>query len=158
MNKQKIKNYAVWIGATEAVGLLSGLLIRNGVKNYNETVIKPMLSPPPAVFPVVWSILYALMGVSAARIYERDPSPERSGGLRLYFVQLAMNFCWSLFFFNLRAYGFSFFWLAGLIGAVVWMLLYFWDEDKTAAWLQLPYLLWVAFAGYLNYGVWMLNR
>ena len=97
------------------------------------------------------------MGVSAARIWLLAGSAERRGALRLYLVQLAVNFLWSIWFFNLQAFGFAFFWLILLCALIVRMILAFKELDTPAGWLQLPYLVWVFFAGYLNYGVWMLN-
>ena len=158
MKRRNWKTYAFWILITEAVGGLAGWLTREGTKLYNETVIQPPLSPPPVVFPIVWGILYALMGISAARIYTAHPSPERSRGLNLYFAQLIVNFFWSLIFFNAQAFGFAFIWLLLLWGLVLWMILTFRKIDPLAAWLQIPYLLWLSFAAYLNLGVWYLNR
>ena len=73
-------------------------------------------------------------------------------------MQLAFNFFWSIIFFNLRRFGFAFFWLVALWGMILWMIRTFLRVDRLAAWLQLPYFLWVTFAAYLNLGVWMLNR
>ena len=87
-----------------------------------------------------------------------SPSPARSRSLRLFWVQLALNFFWSIIFFNLQASGFAFLWLLALWGLILWMILSFRAVDPPAAWLQVPYLLWVTFAAYLNFGVWMLNR
>lgn len=157
MNKKNWKTFALWIGITEAVGALSGWLSRQGTKYYQETVTKPPLSPPSSVFPIVWAILYALMGYGAARIFLAEHSAQRRRGLNLYVAQLIINFFWSLIFFNARAYGFAFFWLLLLIVLVVLMILSFRKTDKLAAWLQLPYLLWLLFAAYLNLGVWYLN-
>lgn len=154
MKKAKWKTYAFWIGLSEAVGGLSGLLSRAGIENYNANVIQPPLSPPEWVFPVVWGILYALMGVSAARIAMTD----RRSGLNLFVAQLTVNFFWSLLFFNAAVYGFAAAWLALLWVLVLLMILAFRKADRLAAWLQLPYLLWLAFALYLNVGVWVLNR
>ena len=109
------------------------------------------------VFPVVWGILYALMGISAARISLAAPSSAKSRGLNLFITQLVVNFFWSLIFFNARAYAFAFLWLLLLWGLVLWMILTFRKVDPAAAWLQIPYLLWLTFAAYLNYGVWQLN-
>ena len=78
--------------------------------------------------------------------------------LLLFLVQLAFNFCWSIIFFNLRRFGFAFLWLIALWGLILGMILSFRQVDRTAAWLQVPYFLWVTFAAYLNFGVWMLNR
>ena len=151
------KIYGIWILLVEAVGALSGWLTREGSKIYTATVEKPSLSPPGAVFPVVWGILFALMGIGAARIYMALPSPERTKSLRLFFIQLAFNFFWSILFFNFQQFGLAALWLAGLWGAILWMIAAFWPIEKTAAWLQFPYLVWVSFAGYLNVGVWLLN-
>ena len=158
MFKQKWKRYAFWIMLSELVGLAAGLLTRKAVEIYSTTIAKPPLSPPALVFPIVWTILYALMGISAARISLLLPSRERSGGLRLFLLQLAVNFFWSILFFSLQAFGFAFLWLVLLWVLIVRMLLCFADLDRPAAWLQLPYLVWVFFAGYLNFGVWLLNR
>lgn len=152
------KPYILWILLTEAVGGLSGWLSRDGIEVYNATITQPPLSPPMWVFPIVWGILYALMGIGAARVSLTPSSGERSRGLNLFVIQLALNFCWSLIFFNLQAFSAAFFWLLALIGVVLWMFFTFRKVDPFAANLQIPYLLWLAFAAYLNAGVWYLNR
>ena len=125
---------------------------------YAQTIVEPPLSPPGWVFPVVWTLLYALMGTGAARIYLAPPSKARSLGLNLFIVQLVVNFFWSPIFFNLQIFGLAFFWLLLLWGLVLWMILAFRKVDPLAAKLQIPYLLWLTFAAYLNLGVWYLNR
>lgn len=152
------KPYVFFILLSEAVGGLSGWLTRNTMELYNTIVIQPPLSPPGWVFPIVWGILYALMGISAARIYLSPASRQRSLGLNLFVVQLAVNFFWSPIFFNLRAFGFAFLWLLLLLGLVLWMIFTFRKVDPLAAKLQIPYLIWLTFAAYLNLGVWYLNR
>lgn len=156
--KRNWKVYVFWIALAEGVGALAGWLTRDGVELYKQTVLQPPLSPPSAVFPIVWTILYALMGIGAARVYLTPASNARSRGLLLWLVQLFFNFLWSIVFFNLQAYAFAFFWLVALWLLILWMTVRFYQVDKVAALLQIPYLLWVAFAGYLNFGVWMLNR
>lgn len=151
------KIYALWIAATEAVGALSGWLTREGVKVYEQTVTKPPLSPPSWVFPVVWGLLFALMAIGAARVYLSPAGPERTRSLRLYGLQLAVNFFWSIIFFNLQAFGLALVWLVLLWILVLRMLLAFRRVDPVAGWLQLPYLLWVSFAAYLTAGVLLLN-
>ena len=158
MTKRKWAPYAVFILLTEAVGALAGFLTREAAELYKYTVEKPPLSPPAAVFPIVWAILYLLMGIGAARVYLAPRSPARTEGLVLFFVQLGFNFMWSLLFFNLEAYGLAFVWLAALWAMIVWMTARFYEVDRLAAYLQIPYILWVFFAGYLNYGVWLLNK
>ena len=158
MMKQNWKTYAFWIALSEAVGALSGFLSREGTKAFSETVTQPPLSPPMILFPIVWGILYALMGISAARISLSPPSQERNRGLNLFIAQLVVNFFWSLIFFNMQAFGFAFLWLLLLWALVLLMILTFRKIDPPAAWLQVPYLLWLTFAAYLNLGVWYLNR
>ncbi len=125
---------------------------------YEQTIVKPPLSPPGWLFPVAWILLYALMGIGAAKIYRTPPSKNRSLGLNLFIAQLVVNFFWSPVFFNLQAFGFAFFWLLLLWVLVLWMILTFRKVDPLAAKLQIPYLLWLTFAAYLNLGVWYLNR
>ena len=147
-----------WILLAEAVGALSGWLTREGTQIYAQTIVKPPLSPPGWVFPVVWAILYALMGIGAAKVYQAPASKTRSMGLNLFITQLVVNFFWSPIFFNLQDFGFSLLWLLLPWGLVLWMILAFRKVDPLAAKLQIPYLLWLTFAAYLNFGVWYLNR
>ena len=151
------KTYAAWVLLTEAVGGLSGWLTRDGAKAYGQSMVQPPLSPPAIVFPIVWGILFLLMGLGAARIYLAPDSPERTRSLRVFLLQLAFNFFWSILFFNFQAFGAALLWLLILWGLILWMILLFRTVDPLAAWLQVPYLLWVSFAAYLNYGVWTLN-
>ena len=155
--KQNWKSYLFWILLAEAVGGLSGWLTRAATAAYSTSVRKPPLSPPGWVFPVVWTILFALMGIGAARIYLSAPSADRSLGLNLFIAQLAVNFFWSPIFFNRQTYGLAFFWLLLILGLVLAMTLIFRKTDSVAAKLQIPYLMWLTFAAYLNLGVWFLN-
>lgn len=152
------KTYAFWILLSEAVGALSGFLSRSGMDLYEQAIRQPPLSPPGILFPIVWGLLYALMGISAARISLTAPSSLRSRGLNLFVVQLIVNFFWSPIFFNAQAYGFAFVWLLALWILVLATILTFRETDPLAAVLQIPYLLWLTFAAYLNLGVWYLNR
>ena len=142
----------------EAAGFLSGILSREGTSFYEANVQKPALTPPGILFPVVWAILYAMMGISAARVAVSEGSVQRSRGLNLFAVQLVFNFFWSLIFFNAGAYGFALIWLILLWILVLWMILSFRKVDARAALLQIPYLLWLTFAAYLNFEVWRLNK
>ena len=156
--KKKLGRYAFWILIAEGVGALSAFLTRDAMKVYGESVIQPPLSPPGWLFPVVWTILYALMGIGAARISLSFPSKERTQALRIFVAQLIVNFFWSIFFFNLQWFGIAFFWLLLLWVLVLWMIVSFREVDILAGNLQIPYLLWITFAAYLNMGVWILNR
>ena len=151
------KTYLFWIALAEGVGALAGWLTREGTAYYKEFVEKPALAPPAIVFPIAWGILYALMGIGAARVSLTPPSKVRSTGLNLFVAQLVVNFFWSLIFFNLRTYGLALLWLGLLWVLILWMSFAFRRSDRWAAWLQIPYLLWVSFAGYLNWGVWVRN-
>lgn len=157
MKKRRIWTYVFWIGMTEAVGGLAGWLTKDGMDLYKTQVVKPALSPPPIVFPIVWSVLYALMGTGMARVVLSARSEERNDAMQVFLLQLGVNFAWSIFFFNLQTYGGALAILLILLALIVWMLLRFRRVDRPAAWMQLPYLLWVSFAAYLNAGVWALN-
>ena len=157
MNKKNWKTYLIWILIAEVVGGISGLLSMEGIRLYSEIIRQPPLSPPQFLFPIVWGILYALMGFSAARVYLAPHSRTIQTGLNLFIAQLIVNFFWSLIFFNAQAFGFAFLWILLLWVLVLAMILTFRKVDPLAAWLQIPYLLWLSFAAYLNFGVWLLN-
>ncbi len=157
MKKQDWKAYVFWIALSEAVGVMAGLLTRSSSEMYGMLAVKPPLSPPAWLFPAVWTVLYALMGIGAARVSLTPPSSERSRGLNLMVAQLIVNFFWPLLFFNAQAYGFAFLWLLLLWFLVLWMILSFSKVDVPAALLQIPYILWLTFAAYLNAAVWVLN-
>lgn len=158
MKKNTVKTYAFWIFLSEAVGLLAGLLTRNSMELYTMGIRQPALSPPAILFPIVWTVLYALMGIGAARVDLSESSEERTKALLLFLIQLAVNFFWSLIFFGAGAFGLAFLWLLGLWVLIILMIRAFAGVDPLAAVLQIPYLLWVTFAAYLNFGVWLLNR
>lgn len=158
MEKRSWKTYVIWIAVTEAVGALSALLTRSGMERYNEFATKPPLSPPGVVFPIVWVILYALMGVSAALVYENGRGEDRTIGLSLYLGQLFFNFLWSIIFFDFGAYLIALIWIVALWVLILLMMIYFFRVSRTAAYLQIPYILWVGFATYLTAATWVLNK
>ena len=157
LNKSKIKPYAVSILLTLAVGGLSGFLTSMGMDSF-DALTKPPLTPPSFLFPIVWTVLFILMGVGAARVFLTEPTAARNRALIVYVVQLAVNFLWSIIFFNPQAYAFAFFWLILLWVLILTMIYLFCKVDKPAALLQIPYAIWVTFAGYLNLMIWLLNR
>ena len=140
------------------VGAVSALLTQNSMETF-QFIDKPPLAPPGWLFPVVWTILYTLMGISSYLILQ---SGENQEGIRkaltIYGYQLAVNFLWPTFFFNFGWYFFSFLWLVLLWVLVLIMILRFKDISKLAAYMNIPYLVWLTFAGYLNLGIWILNR
>ena len=151
--KKTTKSYIFFIALSLAVGALSAFLTRDSM-NIFDTVTKPPLAPPAWAFPVVWSILYILMGIGAARVYLREPS---SDALKIFGINLAINFFWSIIFFNLRAFGFAFIWLLLLLAVVIVMTVKFFRIDKVAGYLQIPYIIWLLLAGYLNLFIFLTN-
>ena len=156
MKFKKWKPYIFFILLSEGVGVLSWLFTRNAMMLYSSGIEQPPLSPPAWLFPVVWIILYALMGISAARV-ATSPNKTDNTGLNLFIAQLIVNFFWSFLFFNAQAFGFAAIWLILLWVLVLLMILSFRKVDMKAAWLQIPYLIWLTFAAYLNLGVYLLN-
>lgn len=154
----KIKTYLISVGIALAIGGLSALLTMGNMDIYNE-IKTPPLSPPSILFPIVWSVLYVLMGISASLVNQNhnDNFQEARCGLRAYGISLIFNFLWSIVFFNFKWFGFAFFWLLGLLFFIIKTVVCYFRVNKVAAYLQIPYALWVAFAGYLNFGIWMLN-
>ncbi len=154
---KKIKPYLVGIALPLAVGGLAALWTKDSMEMY-KTVVKPDLAPPGVVFPIVWSILFVLMGVSSVLVYKSDGSPKaKKTALWLYGLQLGVNFFWNPIFFNLQAFLFALIWLVLLWILVLAMIVSFYRVHKPAAYLQIPYLLWVTFAGYLNWMIYTLN-
>ena len=156
--KENIIAYVVGIAMPLSVGLLSAFLTKDNMSLYTE-INTPPLSPPSWLFPVVWTILYALMGVSSALVFTNAANNpvEAKRGLLTYFVSLAVNFFWSILFFNLRLFRLSFFWLLLLLGLIIKTVIHYKRVSSLAAYLQIPYIAWVAFAGYLNLAIAILN-
>ncbi len=137
-----------------AVGLLSSFF--SGSMKLYSTIRKPAFSPPGILFPIVWVILYTLMGISSYLIYSSGHT-GRDRALRAYALQLAFNFFWSILFFGFSQYLVAFLWLLILIVLILIMIYRFYQISPPAAYLQIPYLLWCLFAACLNYGIYALN-
>lgn len=154
--KIKWTDLIIWIVGTELVGAFSALISGGNFSAYYDTLQQPPLAPPAWLFPVMWSILYALMGVSAYLIWESGDT-RRKGAILLYGLQLFANFLWTPVFFGLRS-------LRGASTVVIIMLILitamivsFLPINKKAAYLNIPYLLWTVFAAYLTIGVTVLQ-
>ena len=156
--KPYILPYAVAIAIPMTVGLISAALTKDSMDIYSE-LNTPPLSPPSIIFPIVWAILYILMGISSAMIYlDREKNPEAAKkGLIFYAVSLVLNLSWSIIFFRLQAAFFALIVLLALLYCVIRTILEYRKVKPLAAYLQIPYALWIAFAGYLNAGIWILN-
>ena len=149
------KKLLKFIAVPLIVGGVSALLTMGSMKNF-ATLNKPPLSPPAWLFPVVWSILYVLMGIAAYLVAES----KNSGGKALlyYGAQLIFNFFWSIIFFNFEAYLFAFIWLLVLWGLAAVTTVLFYRSSKLAGILMVPYMLWLTFAAYLNLAIYILNK
>lgn len=138
------------------IGLISGLISMSGMKEF-DSLIKPPLAPPGFLFPIVWTILYTLMGYSSYLIYESNDYHSECC-LKIYALNLFVNFLWSPIFFGLNLRLFGLIWIIILVITVVYMILCFYKVNKKAAYLQIPYLIWCLFATYLNLLYYLLNR
>jgi len=155
--QSKFKIFLICVAIPLLVGGLAGFLTKDSMETFSM-LNQPPLSPPGIVFPIVWTILYTLMGVASYLVVTSDASKEeKQNSLFVYGIQLAINFFWSIFFFNLEWYLFSFFWLLLLWAFILNTIIQFYRISKPAAYLMIPYLIWVTFAGYLNFGIYLLN-
>ncbi len=155
--KIKWKQLLIAVAIPLAVGGLSAFLTRDAMKEFAK-LDQPPLSPPGWVFPVVWTILFLLMGVASYLVWNApDTKGEKSRALTVYGLQLVVNFLWSIFFFNMGWYLFSFAWLVFLWVLIIETVLQFWKFSHAAGTLLIPYLAWVTFAGYLNFVIYLLN-
>ncbi len=155
--KNNVLIYAICILVTEAAGFIVGMMTREGTRIYAETINKPALSPPGIAFPIAWTILYALMGIGLARIIMSESSTIRTAAISLYVIQLILNLAWCFIFFGAKRFDLALFELIAMFVAVIAMTITFLKIDKTAGMIQIPYILWLCFATYLNYGVMRLN-
>lgn len=150
-----MKNLIISLLISLGVGGLS-FLITMGSMDIYKYLVKPPLAPPSILFPIVWTILYILMGISAYLIY-RDSSID-NGALKVYLIQLFINFVWPILFFLLSYRLLSLIWIILLVIVVIVMIIKFYKVNRVAAYLQIPYLIWILFATYLNLGFYILNR
>ena len=155
---EKYKSYIISSAIALGVGVISSLLT---MENMNLSALRqPPLSPPAFLFPIVWTVLYVLMGISSARVYERRsvmPEEVRSA-LSTYASSLVVNFAWSIIFFNFGAFFIAFLWIILLEVLILKTIKEYIKIDKTAALLQIPYAIWVAFAGYLTFAIAFSNK
>ena len=151
------KRLIICLAIPLVVGGAAGLLTMNSMEAF-EALNQPPLSPPGWLFPVVWTVLYVLMGIASYLVSVSDaPQEEKARALWTYGIQLAFNFLWPIAFFNLKWNLFAFLWLVILWILILITALRFGRIRKPAGYLLVPYLLWVAFAGYLNLGIYLLN-
>lgn len=152
-NRINIKSLVISIAIPLAVGGLAALITMGSMQDF-AALNKPPLSPPGWLFPTVWTLLYILMGIASYLVLEsKSPTADKRSALKLYFIQLGFNFCWSIIFFTLGAYELAFLWLVILFVLIIAATLRFWRIRPLAGALMIPYAAWVAFAGYLNLAI-----
>ena len=151
---EKFKNYAKAILVPLLVGGIVGFIISDSI-DYT-TLEKPFLPPPSIFFPIIWTILYTLMGISYGKLKEK--SLMDAGCKKIYYIQLFVNAMWSIFFFTLKWRLFAFIWILLLDLLVIIMINCFYRKNKIAGLLQIPYLLWSLFASYLNLSIYIINN
>ena len=152
MTKSKIYIKSILIPVI--VGGIIGLITSKSI-DYNS-LVKPFLSPPSILFPIVWTVLYVLIGISYGIL--KSKGLDDSKIKFIYYLQLAVNALWSILFFTLKLQLFSFLWILLLDSLVLVMIYYFYNKNKSAGLLQIPYLIWVLFASYLNLAIYILNK
>lgn len=150
---EKIKSYAKSIIIPIVLGGIVGLITSKAM-NYSM-LNKPPLSPPGFIFPIVWTILYILMGISYGILDSREYIDFDIKSI--YFAQLIVNLLWPILFFVFKWRLFAFIWILLLISLVINMIIKFYQKDRVAGLLQIPYLIWLVFAGYLNLFIYFLN-
>ncbi|WP_256012374.1 TspO/MBR family protein [Desertivirga xinjiangensis] len=139
------------------VGGVAGYATSSNISNWYVYLNKPSFNPPNEVFSPVWTALYILMGISLYLIWKAEPGKIRSTALTIFFLQLLLNFAWSFLFFYFHQTGLALIEIVLLWISIIFMIFWFHQISKVAAWLQLPYLLWVSFAACLNGAIWYMN-
>lgn len=152
LKKPNGKLLIFFLGTALLAGAIGSLL---GGNMRLDTMNTPPLTPPAILFPIVWTILYLLMG-TAAYLVAASEDLDRTVSLRVYFLQLAVNALWPLFFFRLQWLLFAFFWLLLLIALITLTMAGFRRICSASYWMMVPYLLWCLFASYLNLGLYLL--
>lgn len=156
--KGSIFGLIIAIAIPLAIVALSAFLTRDTMLKFQE-LNKPDFAPPGSIFPIVWTVLFVLMGIASYRVYLKGiENQEVKNALIFYIIQLIFNFFWSIIFFRLELRGLAFIWLIILWILIVITTVKFYKIDKISGYLMIPYILWVSFAGVLNYSIWMLNR
>ncbi|WP_315070935.1 TspO/MBR family protein [uncultured Clostridium sp.] len=157
--KVKIIPLIISIGLPLLIGGVSSLIIPN-MNSIYQSLNKPFFAPPSIIFPIVWTILYILMGIASYMVYiKKSKTVDVSSAIFVYLIQLLLNFLWTIIFFGFKLYGLAFLELLILIIFVILTIKRFYDKaGKKAALLMLPYLIWLIYAAVLNFFIWMLNE
>lgn len=157
----KLNNFSklvIAIVVSESAGIIGSVFTTPSIPTWYAELAKPALNPPAWVFGPAWITLYFLMGVAVFLVWRRGlGQKEVKTALAIFIGQLALNTLWSIIFFSLHNPFWAFIEIIILWLAILWTILAFYKISRPAAYLLLPYILWVSFAAYLNYSIWMLN-
>ncbi len=143
---------------TVGVGYIAGFATASSIDSWYAALNKPWFNPPNWLFAPVWTILYILMGFALSMIWRQPDSPQKKTAMRLFFVQLTLNFVWSFFFFYFHLIEVALIDILLLWVSIIATMIFFYPLKKRACWLLLPYLVWVSFASLLNWSIWQLNQ
>jgi translocator protein len=150
--------FLVSIILTMGIGFLGSVFTMPEIQGWYLHLNKPVWNPPNWLFAPVWSALYLSMGIALFRVWKKDAESDRKQwAIIIFAAQLLLNFCWSFIFFKQHQLGWAFVELVVMWLAILLTIIGFSRIDKLAAWLLVPYISWVSFAGILNYTVWHLN-
>jgi translocator protein len=158
MKRSNLVSVVICVAIPLLVGAISGLATATSIKTWYLSLDKPSFNPPNFVFGPVWTTLYILMGVSLYMIWRAQKGNARTNAIRIFGIQLVLNFAWSFIFFYFHQIFFALLEIIMIWIGVLLMIIIFRRVDKTAAYLQIPYLLWVSFASVLNASIWILNQ
>ncbi len=157
----KVNNFfklVIAIGVSELAGVIGSFFTISAIPNWYAGLVKPALNPPAWVFGPAWTMLYALIGIAAFLIWRMGwERKDIRMALGVFGIQLFLNAIWSIIFFGLQSSGWALVDIALLWLAIVWTMVIFYKISRPAAYLLVPYILWVSFASYLNYSIWILN-
>lgn len=154
----KLIKFIVSVGICVGTGALAGFLTSDATKGWYQTITKPSIIPPGWVFPVVWNLLFFLMGVALFIVWEKGKeSLCFKKATWIFGTQLFLNFMWSIIFFGYQLPGYALFEIIILWIAILYSIIYFYKINRLAGYLLVPYILWVSFASILNFLVWRLN-
>lgn len=159
MNQQNIFKLVGSIILCELAGIIGSVFTVSSIPTWYAALTKPALNPPNWIFGPVWTTLYFLMGVALYLVWtsKKGKETQRNQALWIFFIQLALNTAWSIIFFGLESPGVALIEILIMWSAIAWTIKLFYPLSKLAAYLLIPYILWVSFATYLTYSIWILN-
>lgn len=159
MHIKNLPKFILSIFICQLAGVVGSLFTKGAIDGWYITLVKPVFSPPNWIFAPVWIILYFLMGIALYLVWETKVKKKQvNDAIQLFGVHLLINATWSIVFFGLKSPFLAFLNIMALWLLIILVIYKFWYVNKTAAYLLIPYLLWVSFATFLNYSIWVLNR